>query len=733
MKQSILDFQDMLKKKKINTTNKYLNEILCKFDFIFYPEYQKNEKGLKQLENNSKIIVIDERVESDIEYYVACIEYKLIIIPKEDTTDISILRTVFANYDDFDKYFIQDNSNQYEIYREEIRNFSEKFRITNKNFQRFWSIVVNCLSGFLIKKGYKNSRNMHDKYLNEEFSEHQESANFANSSYIELRTLGRGSGGTVKLIYYILKEELYALKLPNVENVQLNQRERNNYLNIRHTFIVHYIGYIKYSNDTKFLILEYVEGETLNKYRLEDLNYQGKCIIIFDLLLAIHYLHSQKYIYRDLSLRNVIINQNKDAILIDFDHVRKENDETENEERTENFYGPEVAPEVRKTYQSDIYSLGYIIHFILYGKAPEINNKMETNEDFLLMSCLDHDPSKRPNLNKIMEVFCIKIFATFKFTGRKEQRLIWLAANQRIPQAQFYLAQDTSKAIHYFSLAANQNMPEAQFNLGVIYYDGQYIKRDINKAIHYYSLAANQNHPQAQFNLGFIYNDGQYIKRDINKAIHYFQLAANLNDPEAQYSLGYIYYSGECIKQNIKKGTYYIMLASINKHRQANFGHGFLLHEGKYVKKDILEAIHYYKEASSFNNQYSKNNLGIIYKHGYDKIEKKLGMAIEYFEEAIRQKNDYLSMYNLAHIYMYDASVEPDLKKAIDLLIRSLKRFKHSFILLCAALLLQYKFNIETIKQELNKRTDIDDISIKILLRSIASIQTQKILSYRCI
>ena len=85
---------------------------------------------------------------------------------------------------------------------------------------------------------------------------------------------------------------------------------------------------------------------------------------------------------------------------------------------------------------------------------------------------------------------------------------------------------------------------------------------------------------------------------------------------------------------------------------------------------------------------------------------------------------------------MFDASVEPDLKKAIDLLIRSLKRFKHSFILLCAALLLQYKFNIETIKQELNKRTDIDDISIKILLRSIASIQMSVNLlyeSYRCI
>ncbi|KAK8891536.1 hypothetical protein M9Y10_028749 [Tritrichomonas musculus] len=86
------------------------------------------------------------------------------------------------------------------------------------------------------------------------------------------------------------------------------------------------------------------------------------------------------------------------------------------------------------------------------------------------------------------------------------------------------------------------------------------------------------------------------------------------------------------------------MLASMNNLRAAHFYHGFLHHEGIYAKKDIQKAIHYYKEASSFNNQYSKNNPGIIYKHGDNGIEGKTGNAIVYFEEAIRQKNDYLSM-----------------------------------------------------------------------------------------
>ena len=135
------------------------------------------------------------------------------------------------------------------------------------------------------------------KYLNEKFVEYEEkNSNFENKSYIELRNIGHGSGGIVKLIYHISKEEIFALKMPNAESQHLNERERRNYLNIRHPFIVQYAGYIKYANNQKYLLLEYVEGETLDKYDLSHLNIQEKSIIILELLLSIHYLHSRKLI-----------------------------------------------------------------------------------------------------------------------------------------------------------------------------------------------------------------------------------------------------------------------------------------------------------------------------------------------------------------------------------------------------------------------------------------------------
>ena len=127
------------------------------------------------------------------------------------------------------------------------------------------------------------------------------------------------------------------------------------------------------------------------------------------------------------------------------------------------------------------------------------------------------------------------------------------------------------------------------------------------------------------------------------------------------------------------------------------------------MKRNIEESIKYYKKASSFNNQYAKNNLGIIYKNY---IEKKYDYTV-YFEEAIRQKNDPVSMYNLSHSYIYEYQDEKLINKSIELLIKSSNiGFIPSIELLC--LIILKKLNneqknenrniyIENIEQELSK------------------------------
>ena len=78
---------------------------------------------------------------------------------------------------------------------------------------------------------------------------------------------------------------------------------------------------------------------------------------------------------------------------------------------------------------------------------------------------------------------------------------------------------------------------------------------------------------------------------------------------------------------------------------------------------------------------------------------------MEYFDEAIRRFDDILSMYNLAHIYIYE--YDNRIEESIDLLTRSLSRsFYPSANLLCIALIKKNKFNYEDCLQNLLNRTN---------------------------
>ena len=63
----------------------------------------------------------------------------------------------------------------------------------------------------------------------------------------------------------------------------------------------------------------------------------------------------------------------------------------------------------------------------------------------------------------------------------------------------------------------------------------------------------------------------------------------------------------------------------------------------------------------------AKNNLGIIYKNG-EGCKQNIYQAIEYFEEAIRQKNDQFSRYNLSRIYYFGIGIDKNIEKSFKLI-----------------------------------------------------------------
>lgn len=321
----------------------------------------------------------------------------------------------------------------------EINNFSEKFSIinekgdnsNNENFQLFWKAAVGCVTGFLIKKSHSNSRRKKEN-SKEAFNEEI----YSKNDFILLREIGRGGFATVYLVYHIEKEEIFALKSPfnsDCESIELIERERSNYLNIRFPFIVKYFGYIEQGN-IKCLLLEFVKGKTLKNYDSNQLSYREKCNAIFELILTVQYIHSFGYICRDMHLENIIINENKDAVLIDFDRVIKIE-----EQKTKDFALidlPELELDENLTYKSDICLLGYVSYYILIGEKPrpikqheliyDLNDfpKKFLNEKLLFESCFYKNPEKRPDMNQMFRLLYHHFLSSIQEQGRKEQDLL---------------------------------------------------------------------------------------------------------------------------------------------------------------------------------------------------------------------------------------------------------------------------------------------------------------------
>lgn len=81
--------------------------------------------------------------------------------------------------------------------------------------------------------------------------------------------------------------------------------------------------------------------------------------------MTIRYFHQNKLIYWDLKPDNVMIDESKNAILIDFDRLIEYESFTFESEQildfASNFYDPEININKKFTYKSDENSIGMML------------------------------------------------------------------------------------------------------------------------------------------------------------------------------------------------------------------------------------------------------------------------------------------------------------------------------------------------------------------------------------
>lgn len=214
-------------------------------------------------------------------------------------------------------------------------------------------------------------------------------ANTRLHNYQIKRILGKGGMGTVYLATQTNLQRQVAIKelLPELSrNTQIRLRYKNEALlmaHLTHPNIVALYDYIE-SPEGVFLIMEYVEGISLDKY-IKGVTQGGipesKLKNIFEqILTGVEYAHKAGIVHRDIKPSNILITPEGNIKITDFGIAKNIESEEKNmltrtgmRMGTIYYMSPEQVKALPTDYRSDIYALGVMLFELLTGVNPYQN------------------------------------------------------------------------------------------------------------------------------------------------------------------------------------------------------------------------------------------------------------------------------------------------------------------------------------------------------------------------
>lgn len=180
---------------------------------------------------------------------------------------------------------------------------------------------------------------------------------------------------------------------------------------------------VSVSEDLKYIVMEYIEGETLKSYmsRKGRLSFDEICYFTEQILAALDHAHSRGVIHRDIKPQNIMILENGMVKVTDFGIAKLPSAQTVTESDkaigTVYYISPEQASGKRVDRRSDIYSLGALLYELATGELPfdnentvsialmQINNTPKRPRDIrhdisiglesLILTAMEKNPAER--------------------------------------------------------------------------------------------------------------------------------------------------------------------------------------------------------------------------------------------------------------------------------------------------------------------------------------------------
>ncbi|MCB1041903.1 MAG: protein kinase [Acidobacteria bacterium] len=168
-----------------------------------------------------------------------------------------------------------------------------------------------------------------------------------------------------------------------------------------------------------FMVMEYVEGMTLEKLRTKYPKYviQNFLGLLYETATGLKVAHDKGVLHRDLKPSNLMVTKDGRVKIMDFGLAKNISDTNKTQQvwGTPMFMAPEVMQGDKATFASDIYSVGVTFYLLLTGQAPfdrdsmankfvgnglpkaphEINPEVVFEVSESILKCMQRDPVER--------------------------------------------------------------------------------------------------------------------------------------------------------------------------------------------------------------------------------------------------------------------------------------------------------------------------------------------------
>ncbi|XP_062485844.1 serine/threonine-protein kinase Nek8 isoform X3 [Pezoporus occidentalis] len=248
-----------------------------------------------------------------------------------------------------------------------------------------------------------------------------------------------GSGCIVHLCLRKADQKLVILKQIPVEQMSKDERlaaqnECQVLKLLSHPNVIEY--YENFLEDKALMIaMEYAPGGTLAEFihkRCNSLLDEDTILHFFvQILLALHHVHTKQILHRDLKTQNILLDKHRMIVKIgDFgiSKILSSKSKAYTVVGTPCYISPELCEGKPYNQKSDIWALGCVLYElaslkrafeaanlpalvlkIMSGTFAPISDRYSPDLRQLILSMLNLDPSKRPQLNEIMaQAICIR-------------------------------------------------------------------------------------------------------------------------------------------------------------------------------------------------------------------------------------------------------------------------------------------------------------------------------------